>query len=52
MKNTLALLVTLILTFSCFGVLGMGTVSAEDTESLRNTERSYRKTIFLLTGFY
>ena len=32
MKKTLALLLTLILTFGCFGVLGMGTVSAEETE--------------------
>ena len=30
MKKTLAILLTLILTFSCFGILGVGTVSAEE----------------------
>ena len=29
MKKSLAILLTLILTFSCFSILGVGTVSAE-----------------------
>ena len=47
MKKLLAILLTLIFTFSCFGILGAGTAFAEET-AVNYGEVIFKGSIFLL----